>query len=376
MKRPRLPEFSRLTWQDVDPAGRDFDPATIRALVRSLPPVAAMPPADADRRLASIWFDHMVAALVERLGDWVVGWRYTLELRDHEGRGRIPIWLTSLPMVTTPDDTLDRLATGIVAFHELTVELATGTPGRFAAAAPGPDTWQAVRAPGITRYVGDWPPPRVPHPTSLTWADVDVTGRDFDPATVPGLVAALVAASEIPDRDDDSRLRDLWLDIVAEGIVERYGPWVTGWRWSVGEGDFDGGPVGNWCCFGHSVGTPEATTATIVAAVLEWHDFLADLAGRFDRFLPMPDGDPEPWERAVAHLITAVGDRTEYESGWYSCCTTVLRWFLEAAGVEESRRGPLIGHAVGGSFSSWVEPKRKDVRAVAERFAERVTGDA
>ncbi|MEV0898952.1 hypothetical protein [Actinoplanes sp. NPDC049802] len=48
MKRPLLPEFWRLAWRDVDPAGREFDPAALPALVRSLPPVAGMPPADAD----------------------------------------------------------------------------------------------------------------------------------------------------------------------------------------------------------------------------------------------------------------------------------------------------------------------------------------
>ena len=116
---------------------------------------------------------------------------------------------------------------------------------------------------------------------------------------------------------------------------------------------------------------PAKTAATITAALVEWHDWLAELAERFGRFGPLPAGDLDGWERAVAHLVTAVGDRTRYESGWYGCCVTVLGWFLEAAGVEAARRPDLIEQAIGGRFESWVEPSR----AVVETVAGRVTGD-
>jgi hypothetical protein len=108
---------------------------------------------------------------------------------------------------------------------------------------------------------------------------------------------------------------------------------------------------------------------------VEWHDWLVDLAERFGRFLPLPAGDLDGWERAVAHLVTAVGDRTGYQSGWYTCCEIVLGWFLEAAGVEAAGRPELIEHAIGGRFASWAEPSRAVVATVAERLAERVTGD-
>jgi hypothetical protein len=168
----------------------------------------------------------------------------------------------------------------------------------------------------------------------------------------------------------------LWLDQVTAGLVARYGRWAVGWRWSVGEGDLDGGPVSSWCCFRHSVTTSEATAATISAALVEWYDWLDDLAKRFERFLPLPAGDLDGWERAVAHLVTAVGDRTQYESGWYSCCRIALGWFLDAAGIEATRREELLEHAVAGRFASWVEPPMAVVESVAERLAERVAGEA
>ncbi len=53
----------------------------------------------------------------------------------------------------TPDETLARLAEAVVAWHELTVELATDARGRFAAAAPAttessgdPVAWRAVKS--------------------------------------------------------------------------------------------------------------------------------------------------------------------------------------------------------------------------------------
>ncbi|WP_433795133.1 hypothetical protein [Actinoplanes sp. CA-252034] len=372
-----LPHFSRLTWSDIDPAGRPgLDPAGVAGLVRSLPPAAEVPPAGTDWRLTGVWLDRMTMALVERLGAWAVGWRHTVVLEDHQGRGVIPIWLIADPPITTPAETLDRIARGLVAWHELTVELATDARGRFAAMAPPitdstgePVAWRAVKAPGISRLDFGTFERKIPLPWDLSWADVDPRRRDFDPATVPAMTAALVAASAPPAEEADWRLQDLWLESMSIGLTERYGAWVAGWRWSTGEGDLDGGPIGNWCCFRDSAGTPEAAAAAIAAALVEWHDWLADIADRFDRLLPLAAGDLDGWERAVAHLVTAVGDSTGYDSGWYGCCRTVLGWFLEAAGVASADHGSLLDHAIGGRFESWIEPERQVVESVAERLA-------
>ncbi|HTJ33765.1 MAG TPA: hypothetical protein VL738_11085, partial [Dactylosporangium sp.] len=132
-----LPNFWLLTWRDVDPAGRPaFDPAGVADLVRSLPPAAEVPPAGTEWQLVGLWFDRMTAALAEHLGDWVVGWPYTVAMEEYQDRGLIPIWRSEHATVTTPAETLTRLADAVVAWHELLVELATDARGRFAAAAP------------------------------------------------------------------------------------------------------------------------------------------------------------------------------------------------------------------------------------------------
>jgi len=61
--------------------------------------------------------------------------------------------------------------------------------------------------------------------------------------------------------------------------------------------------------------TPEATLAVVAAALVEWRGWLEDLAQRFAQFLPLPvhageDAVLDAWERAVAHLVTVVVDRT------------------------------------------------------------------
>ncbi|WP_157545728.1 hypothetical protein [Hamadaea tsunoensis] len=381
MSRP-LPSPWTLTWPDVDPARREFDPAQAPAVVTGLPPAADVPPPGTDWRLVDIWYDRITAALVQRYGDWAVGWAYTVEMTDTAEHGLIPCWRSVAPVITTADEVLAGIAAALVAWYDLLVELATDPHGRFipgraadGVMEAGPPAWRAVMGSRVKRLA--FPEhPRMPHPRDLSWTDVDPAGRDPDPESVLATVTAVAAAATVPARDADWRLRDLWLETVTRALVDRYGLWAVGWRWSTGEGDLDGGVVTAWCCSGHSLSTPDATAAAITAAVLEWHGWLVDLADRFGRFLPLPADDPlDSWERAVAHRVTAVGDRTYYESGWYNCCRTALGWFLTAAGVESADRPGLIDHAVG-RFRSWAEPSSTDVRTIAELLAERVVHGA
>ncbi|MEV6494428.1 hypothetical protein AB0M20_38275 [Actinoplanes sp. NPDC051633] len=78
------------------------------------------------------------------------------------------------------------------------------------------------------------------------------------------------------------------------------------------------------------------------------------------------------WERAVAHLVTVVVERTGAESGWYIHCRQVLGWFLSAAGIPEDRHADLIGSATGGVFSSWAEPGDQVIGEIAGRLADTV----
>ncbi|WP_405937205.1 hypothetical protein OG338_11360 [Streptomyces sp. NBC_00726] len=216
-------------------------------------------------------------------------------------------------------------------------------------------------------------------PRALTWADVDPARHPFEmddtaAEDLADLVAPLLPSTEAARED---RWRSL--DLVTELLVGRYGRWACGWNWSVGEGDFDGGVVGVWCCESHSMTTPDATAPLVVEALREWRDWLEDLAERFAALSPpentaTPSTDPWYWERACTRLVTVVADRTQAESGWYEHCLQVLRWFLARNGIDEGRAEKTVENAVGGRFDSWTAPDVLVVDAVSSRFAGGVGG--
>ncbi|MGC9665289.1 hypothetical protein ACNTMW_01900 [Planosporangium sp. 12N6] len=238
----------------------------------------------------------------------------------------------------------------------------------------------------------DVPPTSTPpiiHPQLLTWSEVDPARHPFDHDAAPAVVRALPPAATVPTRPSgraadpaviawSRREGDRWAKAMSAALVEHYGRWAGGWRWALDEGDFDGGPVGAWCCPRDSMTTPEATLTVVTEALREWRGWLEDLAERFPRFLPLPADAPadvalDTWERAVAHLVTVVVDRTGGGSGWYRHCAQVLEWFLTAAGVPEERHDPLIDGAVGGRFESWSTPSNLVIADVAGRLAADIT---
>ncbi|MEU7556010.1 hypothetical protein AB0B01_27390 [Streptomyces sp. NPDC044571] len=213
----------------------------------------------------------------------------------------------------------------------------------------------------------------------LTWADVDPLRHPFEldddaRKELAGLVAPL-----LPDADAAAEGRWRSLYPVTEFLADRYGRWARAWNWSVGEGDIDGGVVEAWCCASHSVTTKEATAPLVVAALLEWRDWLEDLAERFSALAPAAPSagssvDPWHWERACTRLVTVVADRTQAESGWYGHCMQVLGWFLAYNGFDEERAQEIVKTAVGGRFASWIAPDVTVVAAVSAGFAGTIGG--
>ncbi|MEU4066193.1 hypothetical protein AB0F25_27905 [Streptomyces wedmorensis] len=101
----------------------------------------------------------------------------------------------------------------------------------------------------------------------------------------------------------------LWVGAMSQALAEHYGRWTVGWRWAHDEGDFDGGPVGNWCCPRDSITTEKETLARVVAAPREW---LESLAGWFEAYplnLTEVEGRRILWERAARNLILQATDR-------------------------------------------------------------------
>ncbi|MFF3782025.1 Fic family protein [Streptomyces sp. NPDC001933] len=220
-------------------------------------------------------------------------------------------------------------------------------------------------------------------PPFLTWDDVDPARHPFDSTSAPQVVRSLGPADRIPGRpgipdgapatsDRSWRKGRLWADAMASALAEHYGRWTVGWRWAHDEGDFDGGPVGNWCCPSHSITTPEETLARVAAALCEWRAWLETLSGWFEAYpLALADVDDQRvlWERAARNLILQVVDRTGCGSGWYGHCRQVLTWFLSHWGVAPDLAEDLVDQAIGGRFESWTGPDAVLVDDVAEQLA-------
>ncbi|WP_405792398.1 Fic family protein [Streptomyces sp. NBC_00029] len=221
-------------------------------------------------------------------------------------------------------------------------------------------------------------------PAYLTWDDVDPDRHPFDSAAAAQVVRSLGPAGRVPCRPDVPRAdpalnawsraeAKTWADAMSFALAERYGSWAVGWRWAHDEGDFDGGPVGNWCCPLHSITTSEETLDRVVAALCEWRGWLESLAGWFERY-PLELNSVEDqrilWENAARILILQVVDRTGCGSGWYGHCYQVLTWFLSRWGVEAAVARDLVAKAVGGRFESWTGPDVLLVDSVAERLTD------
>ncbi|MGA5895246.1 Fic family protein [Streptomyces venetus] len=220
-------------------------------------------------------------------------------------------------------------------------------------------------------------------PRFLTWDDVNPARHFFDSASASQVVRSLGPARRVPSRPDipfgDPAMSAWswgvgvsWADAMSQALAEHYGRWAVGWRWAHDEGDFDGGPVGNWCCPQDSITTPQETLARVVAALCEWREWVESLAGWFDAYpLNLTEVEDQRllWERAARNLILQVTDRTGCGSGWYGHCHQVLTWFLSHWGVPADLAQELVDEAIGGRFASWTGPDPVLVEDVAERLA-------
>ncbi|MFF5314609.1 Fic family protein [Streptomyces massasporeus] len=220
-------------------------------------------------------------------------------------------------------------------------------------------------------------------PGFLSWDEVDPARHPFDAASAARVVRSLGPARCVPRRPDvplaDPAMSAwswgearLWADAMSQALVEHYGRWAAGFRWAHDEGDFDGGPVGHWCCPRDSITTPEETLNRVVAALCEWRAWLESLAGWIDAYpldLETVEDDRLLWDRAARNLILQVTDRTGCGSGWHGHCHLVLTWFLDRWAVAPDVAEELVEQAIGGRFLSWTGPDAALVDDVAERLA-------
>ncbi|MEU9125811.1 hypothetical protein AB0C96_39390 [Streptomyces sp. NPDC048506] len=167
-----------------------------------------------------------------------------------------------------------------------------------------------------------------------------------------------------------------WCERQVDAIIrERYGSWAQGWNWCYRYG----GVIGSWVTGATSVTTPEETAARVVAALLEWREWLERLAQRFAELAPPPEASPEDrsWhlERATVRLVTHALD-SGAEGGWHGQAALVLRWFLTTTGMNQADAEQAVETAIGGRFESWVTPGRTLIESVGEDLAVALTGHA
>ncbi|MGY0021334.1 hypothetical protein ACVHNB_20505 [Streptomyces sp. YJ-C3] len=215
-------------------------------------------------------------------------------------------------------------------------------------------------------------------PSWLPWSAVTVGLAGFTWDDERGSELATVIGQLVPAADSGWDARHRFITEVTSLLAARYGRWTCGWHWAVGEGGC-GGVVTSWCCASHSIGEPAATAAKVIASLLEWRDWLEELAERFARLAPPAGADAadRSWhvERAATRLVTVVVDRTGAECGWYGLCHTVLTWFLSSTGMGPEAAKEAVEAAIGGRFASWTEPPRTLVDAVGEDLAVGLTGE-
>ncbi|MEU2616795.1 hypothetical protein ABZ642_01315 [Streptomyces sp. NPDC007157] len=198
------------------------------------------------------------------------------------------------------------------------------------------------------------------------------------------------------DEDEEARLRALvhvWVPPVLSGMAgwwqaerwcerqldaivrDRYGNWAQGWNWCYRYG----GPIGSWVTGPSSVTTPEETATRVVAALLEWRQWLEAMAQRFAELAPPPEASPEhrSWylERACVRLVTLTLD-TGAEGAWYGQAALVLRWFLGTTGMDRGEAEQAVESAIGGRFESWITPGHVLIESVGEDLAVGLTGHA
>jgi hypothetical protein len=215
-------------------------------------------------------------------------------------------------------------------------------------------------------------------PAWLPWSVVDPERNPFVWSDDEGSELTALISAMVPPADTGWEERHRFTTEVTALLAARYGRWACGWHWAFGEGG-GGGVVTSWCCDSHSVGEPAETAAKVVASLLEWRDWVEELAEKFEWLAP-PDGvdaEDRSWhvERAATRLVTVVVDRTGNECGWYGLCHTVLTWFLTSTGMGPDGAREAVEAAIGGRFESWTAPPQTLVNDVGEDLAVGLTGE-
>ncbi|MFD5117708.1 hypothetical protein [Streptomyces sp. NPDC058385] len=201
----------------------------------------------------------------------------------------------------------------------------------------------------------------------MNWQDVDPARHPFNREEALDVVREVVSS---PD-PEAGRPRGLWSDnSVAQGLAERYGTWAFGW-FSSWQGYPDSGAViRELPPSGVSDGDLETQARRYTSALLQWRDWLEELAACFARLAPPSGGDEAEVlrhrERGAAPLVTLVVAKTDAGELWRGELSQALTWYLESTGMPRDRAEELADDLVEAEFESWVAPDDATVARVAE----------
>lgn len=123
-----------LEWDEVDPAHHPFDAEQARTVVAGLPPARTVPSRPsgqaADRAVirwsdeaGQAWADEMTRALAGHYDRWAMGWRWAHDEGDIGG-GPVGAWCCPSDSITTPAETLVRVADALVEWRGWLEDLA------------------------------------------------------------------------------------------------------------------------------------------------------------------------------------------------------------------------------------------------------------
>lgn len=215
------------------------------------------------------------------------------------------------------------------------------------------------------------------HPSEMSWSELDPASHPFDRERVEAAIE--VAVSSFADRMSEPGINTACVGLIDRVIATHAGTWASGWTWAASEPG-GGGPVGGWCCEADSVFREDDeswrdTAARAFAALVDWRDFLEELAVVFAHLRAETASMPVALELALAvqKIVSIVVARTQASDAWYGTLEAALRWYVELAGLSPHDDQPLddiVSRAVEGRFESWVAPSAEVTAANAEHIAE------
>jgi hypothetical protein len=204
------------------------------------------------------------------------------------------------------------------------------------------------------------------YPPATTWQDLDPATRPFESDRALDVVRDVVFSPD-PKTGRPQGLSD---EVVARRLAEHYGWWAYGWVNSMDEAPYSGLIIRDL----PPRGDLEQQALRYTNALLQWRDWLEELAAVFAQFAPGPDADSEGIrrmrERSVASIVTLVVERTGAGEMWRAPCWQAFEWYLQSTGMSPQEAEELADGAVEAEFESWTAPDDEAVRRVARAIGE------